>query len=104
MYDFSNPFLGNEAEINAARQILYLCVDNSLRILAPSMPFVTEELWQRLPKRSTETAPSLCVAYFPIDSDFIGFRNEELDAKYSSNVKKDDQLEAEESKSKETEV
>lgn len=67
------------------------------------MPFVTEELWQRLPKRSTETAPSLCVASFPIDSDFAAYRNEELESKYTA-VKKDDQLEAIETKSKETEV
>jgi valyl-tRNA synthetase len=46
------------------------------------MPFITEELWQRLPKRASETAPSLCVASYPIDSDFASYRNEELDTQF----------------------
>ena len=30
------------------------------------MPFVTEELWQRLPRRQCETAPSIMVADYPV--------------------------------------
>uniref|UniRef100_A0A2D4H5P6 valine--tRNA ligase n=1 Tax=Micrurus lemniscatus lemniscatus TaxID=129467 RepID=A0A2D4H5P6_MICLE len=29
------------------------------------MPFLTEELWQRLPKTHMETSPSICVARYP---------------------------------------
>jgi valyl-tRNA synthetase len=29
------------------------------------MPFITEELWQRLPKRDGEKAESVCVAEYP---------------------------------------
>ncbi|KAL8007682.1 putative valine-tRNA ligase, valyl/Leucyl/Isoleucyl-tRNA synthetase, editing [Plasmopara halstedii] len=32
-----------------AQQTLYVCLEFGLRLLHPSMPFVTEELWQRLP-------------------------------------------------------
>ncbi|KAF9617189.1 hypothetical protein IFM89_035071 [Coptis chinensis] len=37
---------------SAARDTLWICLDNGLRLLHPFMPFVTEELWQRLPKTS----------------------------------------------------
>lgn len=32
------------------RDTLWTCLDSGLRLLHPFMPFVTEELWQRLPK------------------------------------------------------
>ncbi|KVI04024.1 Aminoacyl-tRNA synthetase, class 1a, anticodon-binding [Cynara cardunculus var. scolymus] len=32
-----------------AQDTLWVCLDNGLRLLHPFMPFVTEELWQRLP-------------------------------------------------------
>ncbi len=33
----------------AAQDVAYYCLDNLLRLLHPFMPFVTEELWSRLP-------------------------------------------------------
>jgi valyl-tRNA synthetase len=51
--------------------ILFTCLDNGLRLLAPIMPFVSEELHQRLPKAKTTDAvlPSLCVTPYPRTSD-----------------------------------
>ncbi|KAI5005418.1 hypothetical protein ZWY2020_032661 [Hordeum vulgare] len=34
----------------ACRDALWVCLDNGLRLLHPFMPYVTEELWQRLPQ------------------------------------------------------
>jgi valyl-tRNA synthetase len=34
------------------QQVLVHCLDNALRILHPFMPFVTEEIWQKLPNSS----------------------------------------------------
>ena len=33
----------------SAQDVAYFCLDNLLRLLHPFMPFVTEELWSRLP-------------------------------------------------------
>ena len=38
-----------ELERESARAVLYTCLDTGLRLLHPLMPFVTEELYQRLP-------------------------------------------------------
>ena len=43
----------------------YTCLETGLRLLSPFMPFLTEELWQRLPRRPGETTPSICIATYP---------------------------------------
>jgi len=48
-----------------SNNIFYLCVDFGLRILHPFMPFLTEDIWQRLPRRAGDTTESICVADFP---------------------------------------
>lgn len=60
----------NESEKSIARRVLYTCLDLGLRLLSPFMPFITEELFQRLP-RSNEEIPSICVAPFPGKSFLI---------------------------------
>ncbi|KAF6762787.1 valine-tRNA ligase [Ephemerocybe angulata] len=55
----------------SAQQTLYTCLDYGLRLLHPFMPFVTEELWQRLPRRPNDPTPSIVVASYPLaDKDF----------------------------------
>ncbi|KAA1074327.1 hypothetical protein PGT21_001345 [Puccinia graminis f. sp. tritici] len=49
----------------SAQNTLYTCLDEGLRLLHPFMPFVTEELWQRLPRRPEDATPSICKAAFP---------------------------------------
>jgi valyl-tRNA synthetase len=45
---------------------LYTCLDASLRLMHPFMPYITEELWQRLPRKATEQdIPSLMLASYP---------------------------------------
>lgn len=39
-----------ESARGASRDTLWLCLDTGLRLLHPFMPYVTEELWQRLPQ------------------------------------------------------
>ncbi|GAA5870175.1 hypothetical protein JCM1840_001583 [Sporobolomyces johnsonii] len=49
----------------SAQNTLYTVLDNGLRLLHPFMPFVTEELWQRLPRRPTDRTQSIMLAKFP---------------------------------------
>jgi valyl-tRNA synthetase len=60
----------------SAQQTLYTCLDYGLRLLHPFMPFVTEELWQRLPRIPNDTTPSIMVSRYPVfvsarDSPFV---------------------------------
>ena len=53
----------------SAQQTLYTCLDGGLRLLHPFMPFVTEELWQRLPRRPEDKTRSISLAPFPEASE-----------------------------------
>ena len=55
----------DEAQKAVARNVLYICLDNGLRILGPFMPYLAEELFQRLPRRTPDAPPSMCVTPFP---------------------------------------
>jgi len=48
-----------------ARDVLYSCLDQGLRLLHPLIPFVSEELYQRLPS-SPVKSDSICVADYPL--------------------------------------
>jgi valyl-tRNA synthetase len=63
VYDMSPE---NADARRAAQATLWVCLDNGIRLLHPFMPFVTEELWQRLPGRGTlgDTA-SIMMAPYP---------------------------------------
>lgn len=61
---------GNEAAKMATSGILRSVLDQSLRLLHPFMPFVTEEVWQHLQRTSFPgekdwSAPALIVASWP---------------------------------------
>jgi valyl-tRNA synthetase len=55
---------GDEAAKAAARQVLYEALFAGLRLLHPMMPFVTEELYQRLP--GPKPYDSIVVAAYPV--------------------------------------
>ena len=49
-----------------AQATLYTVLEQYLRLTHPLMPFVTEELWQRLPNRTSLTSiPSIIIAPYP---------------------------------------
>jgi len=49
----------------ATCEAMYTLLETTYRALHPLLPFLTEELWQRLPRREGETAPSIMVAPYP---------------------------------------
>ncbi|XP_058023705.1 valine--tRNA ligase, mitochondrial [Ahaetulla prasina] len=73
---------GDPVRLLSTRQTLYSCVDLALRLLSPFMPFVTEELWQRLPKTDLETSPSICVARYPSPERLRHWCNPEEEANF----------------------
>ncbi|THG21553.1 hypothetical protein TEA_010922 [Camellia sinensis var. sinensis] len=65
------PYFANDNSTFAsarsfARDTLWVCLDNGLRLLHPFMPFVTEELWQRLPSsRGCTRKESIMICNYP---------------------------------------
>lgn len=57
---------GSEVEQKSAKDTLYILLDNALKLIHPFMPYISEEMWQRLPKRSTETAVTIVKASYPV--------------------------------------
>jgi valyl-tRNA synthetase len=53
-----------EASARAARAVLAEALDGALRLLHPVVPFITETVWQKLP-RAAGDAPALMVAAWP---------------------------------------
>ena len=66
----------NEEAKRTNRNTLYNCYEMGLRLLHPFMPYVTEELWQRLPRRSSDTS-SIMMASYPFD---LPWRNEAVES------------------------
>lgn len=62
----------NQEEINTARNVLYTCLEQGLILLSPYMPFITEELFQRLPRRSANEPPSISVTPYPNNVSILG--------------------------------
>ncbi|KAL1565987.1 Valine--tRNA ligase, mitochondrial 1 [Salvia divinorum] len=63
-------FGGNDPAFASARRsaqdTLWLCLDYGLRLLHPFMPFVTEELWQRLPSKiDSVRKESIVISEYP---------------------------------------
>jgi valyl-tRNA synthetase len=56
---------GNVEELTSALNTLYTALEGALRIIHPFMPFLSEELWQRLPRRPSDTTPSITIATYP---------------------------------------
>ncbi|OUT20520.1 valine-tRNA ligase, mitochondrial [Pichia kudriavzevii] len=66
LYDLCDVYIENSKFlILEARDTLYTCIDGALRMIHPFMPFISEEMWQRLPKRATETSKTIVKAAYP---------------------------------------
>ena len=59
------PVFSKESS-EAARCVLATVLEGSLRLLHPFMPFITEEIWQKIPKPVGTTAAHLMGASWPV--------------------------------------
>ncbi|XP_044506474.1 valine--tRNA ligase, mitochondrial 1-like isoform X2 [Mangifera indica] len=70
----TKPYFVGDAfvsERTSAQDALWVCLENGLRLLHPFMPFVTEELWQRLPRPSGQTRKeSIMLCEYPSPVEF----------------------------------
>lgn len=63
---------GTAEEAKSARRVLVYILDTSLRLLHPYMPFVTEQLWHHLPRKSaseSQASHALMLADWPQMND-----------------------------------
>jgi valyl-tRNA synthetase len=49
----------------SAKQTLYTALEGGLLLIHPIMPYITEDLWQRLPRRQGDKTESIMIARFP---------------------------------------
>ena len=69
-------FSANDDRAPFTRKVLYVCIDVVLKLLHPAMPFVTEELWQRLPGRKAED--TIMLARYPVKNADLSNENAEV--------------------------
>ena len=65
---------GGEESLCAQKVLVYV-MTNTLKLLHPFMPFITEEIWQALP----HTGESIMISRFPEYSEALAFAEEERD-------------------------
>ncbi|HLF56840.1 MAG TPA: class I tRNA ligase family protein, partial [Thermoanaerobaculia bacterium] len=63
--EMSKPGLAGETARPQVAEVLLLTLDRALRLLHPVMPYLTEELWQRLPGHEAIHPETICLAPYP---------------------------------------
>ncbi|KAF7732289.1 hypothetical protein EC973_005184 [Apophysomyces ossiformis] len=73
----------SEEEKHTTLQVLHACMDVSLRLTHPFMPYITEELWQHLKDKTlskdTPRSPSLMLESYPTIEQFSGLHDERVE-------------------------
>ena len=78
--EFSKASLKAEggARVQTQRNLVYV-LDTALRLLHPAMPFVTEAIWENVPKAEGEGAPALMVAKWPEPDELAHWIDEDAE-------------------------
>lgn len=65
----------DEKAKSTAKAVLVYVMSNTLKLLHPFMPFITEEIWQTLP----HSGDSIMISDWPVYSDALNFKAEETE-------------------------
>lgn len=57
---------GTPVQQKSAKDTLYILIDNALKLIHPFMPFISEEMWQHLPRYASEKTESIVKASYPV--------------------------------------
>ncbi|CAG8513516.1 9429_t:CDS:10 [Paraglomus occultum] len=80
--EWIKPITSDQADAERKRSsqdTLYTALEATLKMLHPFMPYITEELYQRLPRRPGDTIPTISLAKYPLaNKDYIDTEAEEL--------------------------
>jgi valyl-tRNA synthetase len=76
--ELSKPALAGAAPRPRVGEVLLTVLDRSLRLLHPVMPFLTEEVWQRLPGHEAIHPETICLAPYPQREE--GWESAEVEA------------------------
>lgn len=69
---------GNTESRQAAQSVVLFVLESILRMLHPIMPFISEEIWQALPKASESAGETIMIQPYPhADPDWIDTSSEE---------------------------
>ncbi|KAI9481191.1 MAG: tRNA synthetases class I-domain-containing protein [Benjaminiella poitrasii] len=86
--EFSKSALNNKSTLNETEKkstldILYSCMNVSLRLAHPFMPFITEELWQHMKSAFTlNDVPSLMVEKYPSHDLFATLKDDQVETHF----------------------
>lgn len=75
-------YSNNEEAKTLSRNVLYTALHVGLTLISPFMPYLSEELFQRLPPRTSSQPPSICVTPYPEPEEYDIFYSEEVDEKF----------------------
>ncbi|KAK7076413.1 hypothetical protein SK128_014974 [Halocaridina rubra] len=75
-------YSNNEDAKELSRNVLYTALHVGLTLISPFMPFLSEELFQRLPARSSGQALSICVTPYPEPEEYDILYNEDIDEQF----------------------
>nr|XP_053651367.1 valine--tRNA ligase-like isoform X2 [Cherax quadricarinatus] len=72
----------NEEAKELSCNVLYTAVYVGLALISPFMPYLSEELFQRLPSRTANQPPSICVTPYPEPEEYEMFLDKDVDEKF----------------------
>ena len=61
------------------QHVLYTCIEQCLRLLHPTMPFITEELWQRLPGHCEFPTNHESIMICPYPTEVAAWENDQIE-------------------------